>query len=248
MIKALIGYTGFVGSSHDFSQYDYLINSSNIETYVGLEVDLMVVAAGDARKWHANQNPENDFDNIIRLYNALTKIKAKHVILYSTVDVINTTKGVANEDSLELNYHPYGMHRFMLELMVSNFFKKVQIIRLPGLFGAGLKKNLIFDIKNKRLDQLRLYHFKSEFQFFNMNYADELIEKVFRSNIPLVHITSDKISVEELLKVLSPDYLSLLDRTGSPIKYNFQTKYPEINPSVNTKSNLIDDIIQYCNS
>jgi dTDP-4-dehydrorhamnose reductase len=245
MKKALVGYTGFVGSSHDFEGFDYLINSTNIQIYAGKSVDLLVIAAGDARKWFANQNPDIDFNHILNLYRAIKEIKAKHVILYSTVDVIDTNFGVANEDCNFYNCNPYGRNRLLLELLVSQHFPKVQIIRLPGLFGNGLKKNLIYDLKHKRFDQFKKYNPLSKFQFYSIKHSDLLIEKVITSKLPLVHITSETISVEELFYQIAPDCLGLLNNNAKIINYQVETKFPHINPSSFSKAELLLEIMEY---
>ncbi len=248
MKKALVGYTGFVGSSHDLDGFDYLINSTNIHSYFGKSVDLLVIAAGDSRKWFANQNPDTDFFQILNLYREIKEIKAKHVILYSTVDVLDTSLGVANEESSFYNCHPYGRNRLLLELLVSQHFQKVQIIRLPGLFGNGLKKNLIYDLKHKRFDQIKNYNPLSKFQFYNVKYSDLLIEKVIKSNLPLVHITSEPISVEELIYQIAPECLGLLNNNGEKINYKLETKFPNINPNSLSKAELLLEIMEYITS
>lgn len=245
MIKALVGYTGYVGSSHNLEGFDYLINSTNIETYAGKSVDLLVVAAGDARKWFANQNPNADFNKILELYRALKKIKARHVILYSTVDVLDTSMGAADEDSNFYSCQPYGRNRLLLELLVSQHFDKVQVIRLPGLFGDGLKKNIIYDVKNNRTEQFKNYNPLSKYQFFNVKFVDSLIEKVIESNLPLVHITSEPISVEELLNQIAPDYLTLLNINADKVDYKLESKFPNINPSPFSKDDLLPEILEF---
>lgn len=248
MIKAIVGFTGFVGASHNLAEYDFLINSSNIWEFAGKSVDLLVVAAGDARKWHANQNPDKDWEHILTLFRSLSAINAKHVILYSTVDVLDTSIGVANEDSKYYNSHPYGRHRLLLELLVARHFDRVQIIRLPGLFGVGLKKNIIFDIKFNRFDQFGKYNLNSCFQYFNMKYADKLIENVIASELPLIHVASEPISVYDLFQITSPHYMHMVNSESQPIYYNFQSKYQYVNPSLTGKEATLKEILEFIKS
>jgi hypothetical protein len=59
--RALVGYTGFVGSNfmqqHSFTS---LFNSKNINEIADQQFNLLVCAGVSAVKWLANQEPEND--------------------------------------------------------------------------------------------------------------------------------------------------------------------------------------------
>ena len=46
----------------------------------------------------------------------------------------------------------YGRNRLYLENYLINNYENVSIVRLPSLFGEGLKKNSLYDLKNKDFD------------------------------------------------------------------------------------------------
>ena len=76
--SALIGYTGFVGSSILSQQsFDYLYNSKNIEDIQSKHFDLVVCAGAPGTKWLANKEPETDLATIQRLINNLSTITAR---------------------------------------------------------------------------------------------------------------------------------------------------------------------------
>lgn len=150
MTDALIGYTGFVGSTlmreRDFGAR---FNSKNIDEICGCAFDTVVCAGVSAIKWLANQQPEADFAAIDGLMKHLKTIKAAHFVLISTIDVYADPVGVTEADApISDGLHPYGLHRLRLERFIASYFPKYTIIRLPGLFGVGLRKNLIFDMIN----------------------------------------------------------------------------------------------------
>lgn len=149
---ALIGYTGFVGSNLvEQHHFEKLYNSKNISEIAGQEIDLVVCAGVSAIKWLANQQPQVDIDNIEKLKQCLTKVKVKHLVLVSTIDVYDTPLAVDEDVVPDANKQDYyGKHRYLLEKWVSEQanFKNYTIIRLPGLFGNHIKKNLVFDIMN----------------------------------------------------------------------------------------------------
>ena len=148
MRTALIGYTGFVGSNLAL-QYEFtdLYNSKNITDIAGKSYDLLICAGVKAQKWVANQQPEKDLADIQALIDQLSKAEIKQFVLISTIDVYPNPVNV-DEDSLidKTNHHPYGLNRLYLEEWVAKHYQDHLIIRLPGLFGQGIKKNFIHDI------------------------------------------------------------------------------------------------------
>ena len=165
MGRCLIGYTGFVGGNlKSQALFDELYNSSNISDIRGKEFDLIVCAGAPAAKWIANRNPEDDLRNINFLINNLKQVRAHRFILISTVDIYRQPANV-NEDTPTdaLNHQPYGKHRFYLEEFIRAAFSKHNIIRLPGLVGNGLKKNVIYDFINNNC--LEMIHCDSIFSF-----------------------------------------------------------------------------------
>lgn len=143
----LVGYTGFVGSNlaavHEF---DYLINSKNIETTYGVNPDLLVYAGVRAEKFLANTAPEKDMEKIREALENIRRIAPKQLVLISTVDVYKSPVGVDEDSAMDKeNLHAYGANRLWLEEQVLKEFPEAYIMRLPGLFGKKLKKNFIYD-------------------------------------------------------------------------------------------------------
>lgn len=148
-MKALVGYTGFVGgnlnSSHPF---DCLYNSKNIKEAYGTAPDLLVYCGVKAVKYIANQNPDEDLKHIHETIENIKAIGAKKLVLISTIDVYAAPNQMDETFDNEVNRHPesYGRHRLMLEKWVIENVEDYHIVRLPGLFGHGIKKNFIYDM------------------------------------------------------------------------------------------------------
>lgn len=139
---ALIGHTGFVGGTlARASGWDATFNSSNIADIAGQSFDLLVCAGVSAVKWVANKEPEADEADSARLTNALAQASVRELILISTIDVYPDP--AAN--------HPYDRHRLDLERWAAARFPLLRVIRLPALFGAGLRKNAIFDLLHGKM-------------------------------------------------------------------------------------------------
>ena len=150
-MDAIVGYSGFVGSnlclSHDF---DYQYNSKNITDAFGLNPDLLVYAGVPAQKFIANTNPEKDEAVIKNAIENIRVIRPKTLVLISTIDVYRDPKGVDETSAMQTEgLQPYGLNRLALEDWVRDNkadFERILIIRLPGLFGQGIKKNFIYDL------------------------------------------------------------------------------------------------------
>ncbi len=147
---ALIGYTGFVGSNlKDQFDFTHLYNSKNIEEIVNEDYDLVVCAGIRAQKWYANQYPEEDLKSIDDLFNVLKNVKTRYFVLISTIDVFPDCDEVDESTFFDVsNHHAYGKNRKYAEELAIKYFEKVSILRLPALFGKGLKKNFIYDLMN----------------------------------------------------------------------------------------------------
>lgn len=147
----LVGYTGFVGSNlWSNGEFDAGFNSRNIEEAYGLEPDLLVYAGLRAEKFLANQFPEKDMMLIEEAKKNITLIKPKRIVLISTVDIYLNPCQIDEDAIIETdNLQPYGYNRYMLEEWVKEYDPEALIIRLPGLYGKGIKKNFIYDYINR---------------------------------------------------------------------------------------------------
>ena len=149
-MKSLVGYTGFVGSNiaSQFG-FDGLYNSSNIEQAFGTAPELLVFAGIRAEKFLANKDPQGDLAIIENAYENIRKISPGFLVLISTIDVYKNPVEVDEDSPVDVDgLLPYGKNRFYLEQLIQGSGIPHLIVRLPGLFGQGLKKNFIYDLIN----------------------------------------------------------------------------------------------------
>ena len=142
---SLVGYTGFVGGNLAASgTFDGLYNTKNIEEAYDTKPDLLVYAGLRAEKFLAEKDPEADLISVYHAKETIQKIEPKNVVLISTVDVYENPAGAA-ENTEAAGCGAYGRNRALFERWVQNRFKDSLTVRLPGLFGKGIKKNFIYD-------------------------------------------------------------------------------------------------------
>lgn len=196
MRTALVGHSGFVGSniSNQFAFDDYF-NSKNIEAFGKGTYDLVVCAAAPAEKWRANQNPKEDLAIIESLAATLVSANVKSFVLISTVDVYATPTNIDETTVIDIRtVPPYGRHRLMLETILKHRFDEIYIIRLPGLFGEGLKKNVLFDMLCGNL--LEKINLESTFQWYPISRIWQDIQVVLENRLHLVNFAVEPIKTK----------------------------------------------------
>jgi nucleoside-diphosphate-sugar epimerase len=194
---ALIGYTGFVGSNIAAQhQFDDVYNTSNINDIDGKEYDLVVSAATYAEMWKINQDPEGDLAQINGLIDHLKTVKAKKFVLISTVGVYKSPNSADEDTPIDTDdLSPYGVNRYHLEQFVSQTFDAL-IVRLPGLFGNGLKKNVIFDLLNNNM--VEKIHSEGVYQYYNLGNIWKDITTALSNSLKLVNFAVEPVSTAEV--------------------------------------------------
>jgi hypothetical protein len=224
MTKALIGYSGFVGGTL-LKQADFKAQyrSTNIGEIEGRSFETVVCAGAPAQKWLANREPYEDRRKIEGLVEHLKNVLCDKFILISTVDVFKDPVGVDEDTPInEAGLHPYGLHRRILEKFVENHFANYLIVRLPGLVGPGLRKNVIFDFLNN--NNLNAIDSRNIFQFYPMVNLWYDIQIALRENLQLLHLTAAPVSVAEIAKGgFGRTFRQELN--NPPVAYDMRSKY-----------------------
>ena len=224
MSNALIGYSGFVGSTLlKQAPFPSGYRSTNISEISGGVFDVVVCAGAPAQKWIANREPEADRAGIERLITHLRSVSCRTFVLISTVDVFKTPVGVDEDTSVdETDLHAYGLHRRRLETFVAGHFPSYLIVRLPGLIGPGLRKNVIFDFLND--NNLHSIDSRAVFQFYPMVNLWYDIRIALGAGLRLVHLTAEPVSVAE---VAEAGFGRRFDQVlaNPPAVYDFRSQY-----------------------
>lgn len=224
MENCLIGFTGFVGGTLlKQTNFEHLYRSTNIQDIAGRSFDTVVCAGAPAVKWLANKDPASDARVIDSLIQTLSTVTCKKFILISTVDVFKEPQGVDEaSEVVEDSSQAYGYNRRRLEKFVEGHFQDHIIVRLPGLVGPGLKKNIIFDLLN--CNNVAAINAASEFQFYPMVnlWSDILIAA--RAGLKIIHLTSEPINTQALAASAFNIDLTLHDEGGAA-HYDMRTRH-----------------------
>ena len=223
MANALIGSTGFVGGTLlRQTNFDEQFHSTDIETIRGRSYDVLTCAGAPAEKWKANKEPEGDRANIQRLVDCLRTVRAAHVVLISTVDVYPVPVDVDEETPIDPQAaSAYGRHRYELEQFVRDRFETT-CVRLPGLFGRGLKKNIIYDFLNHNaVDAICA---DSVFQFYHLERLWRDITAARTHGLGTVNFAVEPVSVRDVAREgFGLEFENPL--AVNPARYDMRTKY-----------------------
>lgn len=227
--------------------FSHRYNSKNISEIDGNEFDLLICAGVPAVKWLANKEPDNDRKHIDGLAKHLETIKTKKFILISTIDVYPEPIDVDETTTIDIDTcHPYGKHRLQLEKLISKKFD-THIIRLPGLFGVGLKKNIIYDFMNdNNVDQINP---NGVFQFYYLEHLAHDITVAMEQDIRLLNITTEPTSVAEVSEIClgKPFENPAINAAGA--RYDYKSVHAEKfgghNGYMYSKQQVLNDLKDY---
>jgi len=221
-IDALIGCTGFVGGTLLRQRaFQYRFHSANIRQGRSRTYGDIVCCAAPAQKWLANKQPLVDLQNIESLIDNLRTMSCNRFVLISTVDVFKQPVRV-DESVLpvEGGLHPYGLHRRLLEKFVASHFKNSLIIRLPGLVGPDLRKNVIFDLLND--NAVSSIDHRGLFQFYPMVNLWRDVETALNARVDLLHLMSEPVTVAQIAEeCFDINFQNTLDAAAS--QYDVQS-------------------------
>lgn len=223
---ALVGATGFVGSTLLRQRaFAHRYRSVDIDGIRGREFELLVCAGAPAQKWLANREPAADRASLERLMAALEGVRARQCVLVSTVDVFASPLGVDERTPVVTDgLHAYGRHRHLLEQFVCERFPQALVVRLPGLVGPGLRKNVIYDLHNH--NNLAQVDSRGVFQFYPMVNLWWDVQAALARGLTLLHLTAAPLAVAE---VAAEGFGRAFDNAlaGTAARYDFRTIHAE---------------------
>jgi len=107
-------------------------------------------------------------------------------------------------------------------MFVADHFESHLIIRLPGLVGPGLRKNVIYDLQHG--NDLHKVDHRSIFQFYPMVNLWSDIQTALSLEFSLLHLTAAPCSVAEIsMHGFGRSFENMLE--ADPAHYDFRTLY-----------------------
>jgi nucleoside-diphosphate-sugar epimerase len=226
-MNGLIGSTGFVGGNlFRQTRFDLSCHRPDVDAIDGKSFDLLVCAGAPGEKWRANAEPEPDLANLRTLMSHLGKASAERFVLISSIDVYPNPSGVDENTPIDREAgHPYGRHRLMLEDFCRSTFPSCLVVRLPALFGPGLKKNFVFDVLAGRNQNLT--HHASVFQYYDVTRLWEDLNVAMRAGLTLVNVATEPLRADRVAEELTSEPFDNVTERG-PVDYDMQTVHAPV--------------------
>lgn len=184
------------------------------------------VAAAPAEKWIANEDPERDLAGIDRVAEVVARTRAEQVVLISTVDVYPNPVQVVEDDTKRSADHPvpYGRNRLYLEERVREAHPTALVLRLPGVFGSGFKKNLVYDLLHERPEEFT--HRDSSFQMYDLGRLCDDAECAVAAGLTTVNLATEPVTAQEIAREVFDRELT--NETRVVARYDVRTAYASI--------------------
>jgi len=228
----IIGQSGFVGNTI----YNYFITNNYEVKYINSKTkqlsnthfDVIVNCAGNPKKYLAESNPEIDIHKNISPFLRILKLKlkTKHFIHISSIDACNPQES------------NYAKSKIVTENCAKLYFPKTTVLRLGGLIGPYLSKNVVYDIvNNKNL----FVTFNSTYNYISTQEVAKIVEQIITLNIwnKTINIAASKpIKVNKIIEEAKKRSISFT-KTEGLIKENYRKiNILELNKFFKVKTSL----------
>ena len=222
MQNALLGYTGLVGS-HIRENVNPAVtkyfNSGNISEIVDQQFDTVYCAW--ELEWKA---PEEDLAQVNTLKDILTSVECRTFFLISTIDVHNSEVLDQAENNIVPSSETYGNNRYNLEVQLREHFgDKLIILRLPAVFGVGLKENYMYDLMNdSQIDKINI---NSAFQWYSLSWLWEDMELALDEGRKVFNLYSESIETATIVGTFFPNVKEESLKIGPRCFYSQSSNY-----------------------
>lgn len=145
-------YSGWMNAEINFSNLNHLASESGLPKFI-------FHLAGGSAVGPSIQNPYEDFqrtvDTTARLLDWVRQVSPETKVIGVSSAAVYGAGFLApiKEEAIGLPYSPYGFHKAMLESLFNSyrqtFALNLTVVRLFSVYGAGLEKQLLWDICNK---------------------------------------------------------------------------------------------------
>lgn len=214
---AVIGYEGFVGSalsarlSRDGYEVVGVKRGRWREVASSGRYELLVICSTNSSKILAARDPRRDYElTVSHVTDALSVFQYDRVLLVSSGEVYRDKTPEASREGIGPfvdENSPYGYHKLLAENLVLQACEDPLILRMGGFLGAGLKKNLIFDLLLSK--EKKIYAtLDSTFQFLSTETTAQIVIDLLRMReLPnVLNLTGvGSLSVREIINFCDID-------------------------------------------
>ena len=205
----------FVNPTHTFNSKTLLDLPMN-------NYDTVYVAAPSGNRIWASENPGFDQASTGLLIRNLLVTRCNRIVLMSTGDTqVRPDTG-------------YGKNRLELETAVRGRFSNHYIIRLPGLIGNDITKNILYDIKHQTEWATKINTLTKQ-QWYPLDNLEQDITSILSNDQREVNLVSEPILNQDIVDQFKQ---STVNTTSPGINY-------DLGPYTYTKEEIFEAISLY---
>lgn len=205
----------FVNPTHTFNSKTLLDLPMN-------DYDTVYVAAPSGNRIWASENPGFDQASTGLLIRNLLVTRCNRIVLMSTGDTqVRPDSG-------------YGKNRLELETAVRGRFSNHYIIRLPGLIGNDITKNILYDIKHQTEWATKINTLTKQ-QWYPLDNLEQDITSILSNDQREVNLVSEPILNQDIVDQFKQ---STVNTTSPGINY-------DLGPYTYTKEEIFEAISLY---
>jgi nucleoside-diphosphate-sugar epimerase len=224
MKRALIGHTGFLGATLlADGGFTHGFDSPDFQDMRGARFDEVVCAGIPAAEFPVTQEPGPDRAAIAALLDVLATVRADRFILISTIDVYPDPAQPLDETAVleGLTNHPYGE----VEKFVTSRFPNHAVVRLPALFGEGLKGNALYDLLHD--NNVEKINPAAQFQWYPTRRLPGDLVRMARAGLRLVNLVTEPIALRDVIRRFFPTAGVGPESEPAP-RYALRTRHAEL--------------------
>jgi hypothetical protein len=219
---AVVG-NGLIGKRlQQFVNANYVFDSKTLLDVPLHEYHTVYVAAPSGNRIWASENPDLDSASTGLLIRTLLILKCQRIVLISTGDTqVRPDTG-------------YGKNRLELENAIRGRFSNHYVIRLPGLIGNDITKNILYDIKHKTEWATKINGLTKQ-QWYPLDNLEQDITSILSNDKREVNLVSEPILTQDIVDEFDQP---TVNTTALGINYNLR-------PYKYTKEEIFDQISLY---
>ena len=123
-------------------------------------------------------------------------------------------------------------------------FPAALIVRLPALFGPGLKKNVVFDMLHE--NRLDLVHQDGRFQFYDLAHLTADIARAEQAGLTLLNLASEPLTTQDVARAYNaqctPDFFGF--NGSDELQYRGRLDASRMSPLPNARRDLYEAMKQ----
>lgn len=176
--------------AYNVQKVDMLNQAEMLEAFQAYLPDIIIHCAGSADVGRSVKDPHADFEgNVTITHNlmfAMHKIGLENarLVYLSSAGVYGNPRSLPITENMPLNpLSPYAVHKVMCEELckyfVNNYRMNVKVARIFSAYGAGLRKQIFWDMYQKQKNTGRLDMFGTGNESRDYIHVDDVVQSLY---------------------------------------------------------------------